>query len=330
MPSKGKFGLWTDRWPFAIMPIHIGVKNDGGSAQQREDAEKRKTIRRELNAKSEEVREEIETRLWASMYLQYLVKRINATERVRIDLSDRDRIESSDRVRIESSDLPDIQSLRVSDEGHSPSVDDARGRFQELPLEIQRYVLEQRRKDARIGTEATWVTLDMLIHQLTSGITDHPSDGDIAFRIFNDDSQARYFQSRGDIRCGNWQDFNIKKTLQRESAKAHIKGDHTPTDYISVSTSPRRLWNLLDKKNSQACQTIAVIDLRILRRLGIAYGSTTDDLGFQYRNRTEFATKHHALVLGWIPSHSILGFLSNAEFRELLHESQIDTSLSAG
>jgi hypothetical protein len=57
------------------------------------------------------------------------------------------------------------------------------------------------------------------------------------------------------------------------------------------------------QKPFKADQTIAVIDLQVLRRLGIAYGSSTDDLGFRHLNKTNgtgtlFATKHHILVLG--------------------------------
>jgi hypothetical protein len=79
-------------------------------------------------------------------------------------------------------------------------------------------------------------------------------------------------------------------------------------------------------------QKIAVIDLRVLQRLGIAYGSTTDDLGFRNigDNRTEYATKHHILVAGWIPNRSILGFLSRESFNELLKEARIDTPGGTG
>jgi hypothetical protein len=78
-----------------------------------------------------------------------------------------------------------------------------------------------------------------------------------------------------------------------------------------------------------------VIDLRVLKRLGIAHGSTTEDLGFRHQNKTygtgtEFATKHHILVLGWLPSRSIAGVLSMEQFEKLLGESDIDVSGPSG
>jgi hypothetical protein len=76
-----------------------------------------------------------------------------------------------------------------------------------------------------------------------------------------------------------------------------------------------------------------VIDLGVLRRLGIAYGSSIDDLGFRHRNETNgagtnFATEHYILVLSWLPRQCILGFLSTKQFEALLEQSQIDNSSS--
>jgi hypothetical protein len=93
------------------------------------------------------------------------------------------------------------------------------------------------------------------------------------------------------------------------------------------------MWNLAINNLDRADQKIAVIDLRVLRRLGIAYGSSTDDLGFRHLNKTAgtgtmFATKHHILVLGWLPPRSILGFLSIKQFEALLKQFQINNSRS--
>lgn len=117
----------------------------------------------------------------------------------------------------------------------------------------------------------------------------------------------------------------------RLGAENHIRGARISTNYISISTSPRRLWNFVGHHMSTT-QKIAVIDLRVLQRLGIAYGSTTDDLGFRNigDNRIEYATKHHILVAGWIPNRSILGFLSRESFNELLKEARIDTPGGTG
>lgn len=163
----------------------------------------------------------------------------------------------------------------------------------------------------------------------------------MAFRVFNDKSHSPFFASREDIRCSNWQQFDISQPQQREEAENHIASPWStaPTNYISISTSPRRIWNIvLAIKDTDlvraAQQKIAVIDLRVLRRLGIAYGSSTDDLGFHHFNRTKdtgtkFATKHHILVLGWLPPQCILGFLSIKQFEALLEQFQIDTSSSS-
>lgn len=160
---------------------------------------------------------------------------------------------------------------------------------------------------------------------MITDISERPSDTDIAFRIFNDHSQAQFFERTGDIRCSNWREFDIKKNLKRAGAENHTMCASGPTNYISISTSPRRLWNIVSKGGSEGSPKIAVIDLRILRRLGIAFGSTTDDLGF----RIEYATKHHLLVVGWVPTRSILGFLSTTRFHSLLQASQINIFLEA-
>jgi hypothetical protein len=170
---------------------------------------------------------------------------------------------------------------------------------------------------------------------MIAGMTEHPSDSDIAFRAFDDHSCARFFEDRQDIRCGNWQQFDIDNIFTRRGAEEHITEDHVPTNYISISSSPRRIWNIVLKKQANVRQKIAVIDLRVLRRLGIAYGSNTDDLGFYNFNKhdgtgTKFASRHDFLVLGWLPSSSILGILSCMQFEGLLKRSQIDTSLETG
>ncbi|RDL30366.1 uncharacterized protein BP5553_10244 [Venustampulla echinocandica] len=192
-------------------------------------------------------------------------------------------------------------------------------------------VLEQRRRDTQIGKEASWAALNTLALGLTSGIQGDPEDVDVAFRLFNDNSHAHFFVDREDIRCSNWQQFDISQPQEREGAKRHITSSPTPTNYISISTSPRRIWNLATRNPGRVDQKIAVIDLRVLKRLGIAYSSSTEDLGFRHLNETNgtgtiFATKHHILVLGWLPPHCILGLLSIKQFEASLKQSQIDNS----
>lgn len=108
------------------------------------------------------------------------------------------------------------------------------------------------------------------------------------------------------------QEFDVGQDLTTEGAKNHIRGfNHKPTDYyISLTTSPLRIWNLAGKRGFKD-QKIMVIDLRVLQRLGIPFGSTTDDLGFSGTGvtKTKYAAKHHVMVAGWIPPHSIARYL---------------------
>ncbi|KAK0101134.1 hypothetical protein ONS95_012885 [Cadophora gregata] len=93
------------------------------------------------------------------------------------------------------------------------------------------------------------------------------------------------------------------------------------------------MWNLFIKHQYISNRKIAVIDLRVLRRLGIGSGSSTEDFGFRHHNKrtgtgTPYATKHHILVLGWLPPQCILGFLSIGHFEKLLARSHINNSRS--
>lgn len=331
MPSHGKFGLWHNRpTNRELVRFDDDSESDESFCQRRNKANAEKTANHRLNELNRKVREEIDTRLWATMYLQYVVKRVHNTA----------------PVHIEFTNLPNIANLSLSDKAPAPSIKEPLDPpFQDLSLEFQLQILERRLKDARLGVEAIWTTLNELTFMLTSGkqsqlknclglriiteISEYPPDSHIAFRVFNSRSQARLFPG-GDIRCGNWQEFDVHQNLTRADAEKHIIYARSPTDYISLSTSPRRLWNLV-KKWEPRDQTIAVIDLRILERLGIAYGSTADlDLRSTGPNRTEYVTKHHILVVGWIPRRSVLGLLSTKNFNELLEETQIDTSRETG
>jgi hypothetical protein len=106
-----------------------------------------------LNAKSRVVREELAERLWALMYLQHLAHRVNQT----------------DRVRIHFSDLPPIASLSVHDPESTSSISLPRPLMYEASIKQHIEVLEQRRRDAQIGKEASWAALNTLALGLTSG-----------------------------------------------------------------------------------------------------------------------------------------------------------------
>jgi hypothetical protein len=78
---------------------------------------------------------------------------------------------------------------------------------------------------------------------MIAGIKKHPEEIDIAFRAFDNQSHARFFEDRQDIRCSNWQLFDVDKPLTKRRAERHIERDLILTDYISISTSPQRIWN---------------------------------------------------------------------------------------
>ncbi|KAI9730921.1 MAG: hypothetical protein M1818_007995 [Claussenomyces sp. TS43310] len=316
MASRTQFDLKCNR-PEGCIALRFADDDETDEAfnQRKQDRDQTNKDNALLNARSRDVREELSEGHWALMYLQHLANRINQTDRVRIDLSD----------------LPPITSLSVSDPKLSYSISLPPPPRYEASIEQHIEVLEQRRKDAQIGKEASWAALTSSALALTSGMQGNPSDIDIAFRLFNDDSHARFFADREDIRCSNWHKFDINQPPERKGAENHITSVEIPTNYISISTSPRRIWNLATKNLLKAKQRIAVIDLRVLSRLGIAYGSSTDDLKLRHWNQkyetgTKFATKHHTLVLGWLPPVSILGFLSIEQFEALLKQSQIDDS----
>lgn len=152
MPPYAKSGLCYNRpeGVIAFRPTDSGETDTGFYQRQQECREKNKANRL-LNAKSKEVVEEIYDRLWATMYLHYLVERVHR----------------SDRVLIEFSDLPDLQSLSMSD--NEPRTASPTPDFDGQPYELQIQVLDLRLKDARIGTEPIRETLKNLIYQLTFG-----------------------------------------------------------------------------------------------------------------------------------------------------------------
>jgi hypothetical protein len=175
----------------------------------------------------------------------------------------------------------------------------------------------------------------LLIKLYLVGIQGPPEFHEIAFRVIHPESVSPFFPDGGDIRCGNWFKFKINQPLLKNDAEDHITGKWgQKTNYISISTSPLRSWDFTNSvlfRGKRGDLKVAVIDLRVLQRLGIAYGSTTEDLKIATHNShqdvgTKYATKHHVLVLGWLPSRSIKGFLSIARFEELLGESSIATT----
>lgn len=159
---------------------------------------------------------------------------------------------------------------------------------------------------------------------MVADINSDPSDNELAFRAVDENNYAPFFEDTRNIRCCNCREFQIDDPVWRNGAEEHVTQARVPTNYISISLSPRRMWNIVRKRETKVRQKIAVIDLRVLKRLGIAYGSTTDELGFSHYNPrsgtgTTFATEYHHLVLGWLPARSILGFISCSQFEGVLY-----------
>ena len=108
-----------------------------------------------LNAKSEAVKKELTERRWAMMYLQHLLN----------------RVKRADRVMIEFSDLPSITDLSLHDPKSSSSISSPLLMYK-TSVKQHSEVLEQRKRDAHIGTEISWTSLKILALKLTSGKSD--------------------------------------------------------------------------------------------------------------------------------------------------------------
>lgn len=67
---------------------------------------------------------------------------------------------------------------------------------------------------------------------MIAGIKKHPEAIDIAFRALDNQSYARFFEDRQDIRFSNWRLFDVDKPLPKREAERHIEGDPIPTDYM--------------------------------------------------------------------------------------------------
>ncbi|CAG9945364.1 unnamed protein product [Clonostachys rosea f. rosea IK726] len=129
------------------------------------------------------------------------------------------------------------------------------------------------------------------------GLSETPPTSHLGFGFFARESRARLYPER-DIRCENWQDFNVGRNRTTEETKNRIRGfDDKSTDYCkSLATSPLRIWSLADKRGIKT-QGILIIDLQ--------------DLGFcgTGMTKTKYGAKHRVAATGWNPAHSMADFL---------------------
>jgi hypothetical protein len=310
--------------------------------QQRKDEDKKRNAEiAKLNKMSTMVKDEIYANLWATKYWEYLIDRLFSRDPVLIEFSQTERSPPSESTTGASNS----STQRPSPQGNYNNK--VEGAFLiEVAYGLQRDVLQRRYLDAREIARPIWEGMGRTINRLIEGesksfdglagkhaltvppdILGDPSEDEFAFRAFHKDKQAKFFEIQGDMHCGNWHNFDISNSFVRQEADDHVSGLHVgPTNYISIMTSPKRLWNIM-KKFDQGKNAIAIIDLRVLKRLGIPYGSTKgngrSELGLYGKG---FATEEELLVAGWIPSQAIKGFLSYKQFKDLLTKNGIENS----
>ncbi len=158
MALNGRFGLICNRVD------NSRVCRFSDSSETEEDIllrdqrlqEKNKTNRR-LNNLSKGVRRELNEREWASVYLEHLAGRVNEDA----------------EVRIEFHNMPDTGSLSVDDNRDLYASGDAEELHEQksrATTDLQLSILQQRRRDAKIGQERAWRTLECLAHKLALGI----------------------------------------------------------------------------------------------------------------------------------------------------------------
>lgn len=109
-----------------------------------------------LNQKSRVVMDEIGERRWVPMYSRHLVGRIKETDRLEIVFS-------------KDSNLSKMASLSLQEPEDSSATCDAQPPMYESSTKQHLEVLERRRKDAQIGKNEAWATLNALELYLTSG-----------------------------------------------------------------------------------------------------------------------------------------------------------------
>jgi hypothetical protein len=155
MPPNGAFDLWYNR-PHNKLAIRRSGETDDDFRHRSQSLQEKNRLNDRLNIKSKEVGKALDERLWASMYLKYLVERVNY----------------AGMVYIHFSDLPDISHLSIQDSESyaAASVELSTQPHFKVSTECHIEVLEQRRRDAQIGTEIVWSTLDSLTHALMSGM----------------------------------------------------------------------------------------------------------------------------------------------------------------
>lgn len=117
---------------------------------------------------------------------------------------------------------------------------------------------------------------------------------------------------------------------QRERFREHCAGRvmHPPSPYLSISTSPRRVLNILPTRGRDA--EVAVIDMKMLRIMNPHHRSTTDiaaEFGLKSGTYEEgcapYVTETHFLVYEYIHQSCLMGFISAADFEQTCREHDI-------
>ncbi|CAI6014595.1 unnamed protein product, partial [Clonostachys chloroleuca] len=96
-----------------------------------------------------------------------------------------------------------------------------------------------------------------------NNLSEAPPKSHLGFWFFGRESRDRLYPER-DIRCGNWQEFDVGQDITTEGAREHICGfnDKLTDFYRSLTTSPLCIWSLADKRGIKP-QKVLVIDLHL-------------------------------------------------------------------
>jgi hypothetical protein len=152
MKRHGKIDLKTGRLT-SYTVVGFADEDDHGDLIKRQEKVKRDIrVNSLLNKQSAEIVDAIKSRLWATMYLRYLLGRMNDAE----------------PAHIRFPDLAGVQTLSLEDERQPPPPSEEQT-FEDWPVDRHMQVLDRRLRDARIGLRDTWAALNQLVSQLTSG-----------------------------------------------------------------------------------------------------------------------------------------------------------------
>jgi hypothetical protein len=119
--------------------------------------------------------------------------------------------------------------------------------------------------------------------------------------------------------------FDRSKPVTELDVKECVDGlSKSPGSLISMTRSLVRLRNIMSDQSEDNSHSVAIVNLPLLKKLGIGYADVKSDL----KCKSRYACRHYFVVHGWIPSRCSLGVLTASQFKELYHSSNMPTALS--